>query len=67
VWLVARKPARDFWRMLFSTVASGIVLAVIGLISIVSGFLPLAGLALLVIGIALAIRNRVSPPVAAAA
>jgi hypothetical protein len=67
VWLVGRKPARDFWRLLFSTVASGIVLAVIGLVSLISGFLPLAGLALLVIGIALAIRNRVSPPVAAAA
>jgi hypothetical protein len=67
VWLVARKPARDFWRMLFSTMASGIVLAVIGLVSIVSGFLPLAGLALLVIGLALAIRNRVWPQVVASA
>ncbi len=66
VWLIARKPARDFWRMLFSTMASGVVLAVIGLVSIVSGFLPLAGLALLVIGLALAIRNRAWPQAAAA-
>jgi hypothetical protein len=61
VWLVARRPAREFWRMLFGTVASGVLLAIIGLASIISGILPLAGLALLVIGIVLAIRNRAWP------
>jgi hypothetical protein len=67
VWLVARRPARAFWQALFSTVAVGVLLAVLGLASIISGVFPLAGLLLLVAGIALAIRNRLSRPFVAAA
>jgi hypothetical protein len=63
VWLIARQPARDFWRTLFGTVAAGVLLAILGLASIISGIFPLAGLLLLAGGIALAIRNRLNSPV----
>ena len=66
VWLVARRPARAFWRWACGTVACGVLLAVLGLASILTGILPVAGLVLLAGGIVLAIRNRCCPPIQAA-
>jgi len=63
VWAAVRRPARAYWRRLFSTVAFGVVLAVLGLVSVISGIFPYAGLLLVVGGIALAIRNRCCPPI----
>jgi hypothetical protein len=65
VWAASRRPAREFWRRLFGTVACGVLLAVVGLASVISGIFPYAGLLLVAIGIALAIRNRWRPAVAA--
>ena len=66
VWAILRQPARAFWRRLFSTVACGILIAVLGLASIITGVFPVAGLLLLAGGIALAIRNYCCPPVVVA-
>jgi hypothetical protein len=65
VWALFRQPARAFWRRLLSTVACGIVIAVLGLASIVTGVFPVAGLVLLAGGIALAIRNYCCPAILA--
>jgi hypothetical protein len=65
VWALFRQPARAFWRQLLSTVACGIVIAVLGLASIVTGVFPVAGLVLLAGGIALAIRNYCCPAILA--
>jgi hypothetical protein len=58
VWAATRQPARDAYHRLFSTVACGLLLALVGLVSLITGIFPFAGLLLIVIGIVLAIRNR---------
>ena len=58
VWAATRQPARDAYRRLFSTVACGLLLALVGLVSLITGIFPFAGLLLIVIGVVLAIRNR---------
>ena len=58
VWVATRKPAREAYTRLFSTVASGVLVAILGLASLITGVLPIAGLVMLVGGIALALRNR---------
>jgi hypothetical protein len=60
-WAASRQPAREAYSRLFSTVASGVLLALVGLVSLITGVFPYAGLVLMVIGIALAIRNRTVP------
>jgi heme A synthase len=66
VWAASRRPAREAYSHLFSTVASGVLLAIVGLLSLITGVFPVAGLVLMVIGIVLAIRNRVVPRALAA-
>ena len=65
-WAITRKPARDVCSRIFHTVASGVLLAVLGLLSLITGIFPVLGLVLLVAGIVLAIRNRSTPAVAVA-
>jgi hypothetical protein len=68
VWLASRKPAREQWQRLCSTVSCGVLLAVVGLLSVVTGIFPVTGLLLIAGGIALAIRNRrFAPPAPASA
>jgi hypothetical protein len=64
IWAASRQPAREGYARLFSTVASGVLLAIVGLASLIIGVFPVAGLVLVVIGIVLAIRNRVAPALA---
>jgi hypothetical protein len=66
IWAASRQPAREAYARLFSTVTSGVLLALLGLISLVTGIFPIAGLVLIAIGIALAIRNRNVPMAVAA-
>jgi hypothetical protein len=66
VWAATRAPARAVYARLFSTVASGVLLAVLGLLSLITGIFPVLGLVLLVAGIVLAIRNRSVPAAVAA-
>jgi hypothetical protein len=61
VWLLGRERSLRVWRGLFRTLAFGIVLVVIGLASVISGVLPLAGLLLIGIGLALSIRAAWRP------
>jgi hypothetical protein len=61
VWAATRRPAREAYARVFSTVASGVLLAVFGLVSLISGIFPVLGLVLVVAGIVLAIRNRGLP------
>jgi heme A synthase len=66
VWAATRAPARAAYSRLFSTVACGVLLAVLGILSLITGIFPVLGLVMIVAGIVLAIRNRVTPtPVAA--
>ncbi|MCI0360376.1 MAG: hypothetical protein L0211_18015, partial [Planctomycetaceae bacterium] len=65
-WAATRQPAREAYARLLGTVACGVLLALVGVISLVTGIFPYAGLVLIVIGIALAIRNRAAPTAVAA-
>ncbi|MEX2174690.1 MAG: hypothetical protein WD872_10035 [Pirellulaceae bacterium] len=67
LWLVARPGPRKVWRRLAQTVTLGVLLALVGLASVIAGIFPVAGLALVVVGIALAVRNRFVAPVGARA
>ena len=67
VWALGREKARRAWRRVFASLAFAIVLIVLGLVSVLFGLFPLAGLLALVIGIVLAIRSRWRRPVAVAA
>jgi hypothetical protein len=66
-WLATRQPAREAYGRLAGTVACGVLIAVLGLLSLITGVFPYLGLILVVVGIALAIRNRTLAPAAAAA
>jgi hypothetical protein len=67
VSVASRKPAREAYARLLGTVSCGVLLAVLGLVSLVTGIFPYLGLVLIVAGIVLAIRNRsLSLPAAAA-
>ena len=61
VVVASRKPARDAYARLLGTVSCGVLLAVLGLVSLVTGIFPYLGLVLIVAGIVLAIRNRTMP------
>lgn len=65
-WLATRKPAREAYSRLAGTVACGVLLAVVGLLSLITGVFPFLGLALIVVGVVLAIRNRTIAPAVAA-
>ncbi len=66
VSVASRKPARDAYARLLGTVSCGVLLAILGLVSLITGIFPYLGLVLIVAGIALAIRNRALPTAAAA-
>jgi hypothetical protein len=67
VSVASRKPAREAYARLLGTVSCGVLLAVLGLVSLVTGIFPYLGLVLIVTGIVLAIRNRsLTLPAAAA-
>jgi hypothetical protein len=65
-WLATRQPAREAYSRLAGTVAFGVLLAVVGLLSLITGVFPYLGLVLIVVGIVLAIRNRTLAPAVAA-
>ncbi|HEX5105422.1 MAG TPA: hypothetical protein VFV87_16500, partial [Pirellulaceae bacterium] len=67
VWALGREKSRRIWIAMFGSFAFGIGLILLGLVSILFGLFPFAGLLALVIGIALAIRARLNRPAAAGA
>jgi hypothetical protein len=67
VWALGRERSRRVWRSLFASRAFTIILIVLGLFCFLFGLFPLAGLAMLVAGITLAIHRRMSRPAPAAA
>ena len=58
VWLLGRESSRRAAVSLLNSTASGLALVILGLISVVSGILPLAGLLAIVIGLVITIRSR---------
>ena len=58
VWLLGREKSRRIWAALFGSVAFAVVLVVLGVLSVIVGVFPIAGLAAMVTGVVLVIRNR---------
>ena len=62
VWALAREKSRRIWIVMFGSFAFGIGLIILGLVSVLFGLFPIAGLALLVVGVVLAYRARLQGP-----
>jgi hypothetical protein len=60
IWLLSRDPSRRLGSQLARSRAFGVFLALLGLLSLISGVLPVAGLLLTAVGIFLAVRSRLS-------
>jgi hypothetical protein len=67
VWALGREKSRRVWIVMFGSFAFGIGLILLGLVSILFGLFPIAGLLALVIGIVLTIRSRLNRPASVAA
>lgn len=57
-WLLSRPAVWPFWKQLADSTAIGILLAILGLASLLLGVLPFAGLAAIVAGLLIATRSR---------
>lgn len=66
-WIASRPVTRAAWSRATTHVMFGLIIAIIGLASIITGVLPVAGLVLLIGGIFVALRNHLARRTAAAA
>jgi len=67
IWLLGRESSRRAAMSLLHSTVIGVALAIVGLVSVIVGILPLAGLLAIVIGSIIVIRSRFMQPRSVAA
>jgi len=66
VWLLSRESSRRVWRRLGESTAVGIAIVILGLACLILGVFPFASLLVIIIGLFIVIRSRLTPSLAAA-